>query len=190
MTQILGLLANVGVIAYLAAAFLCARAFREARSGPAASRPPAFHGRIWLVAALVFVAAAISRRFGIEEDVRIWLRGGLRAEHLYRERRDFQSVIASVVIVIAALACISGFALMLRSGVLQRKGPSRIAATAGLACAGMVLLILLRLVSLHSIDVLLFRGPRLNWLIDIGNTALAAWMAVAYVPAVRQRPKR
>lgn len=190
MTQISGLLANVAVIVYLAAAFLCARAFREARNVPTGSRPPAFHGRIWLVAALVFFAAAISRCFGIEEDVRIWLRGGLQAEHLYRERRDFQSVIASVVIVIAALAGMGGFALMLRSGVLKRKGPSRIAATAGLACAGMVLLILLRLVSLHLIDVLLFRGPRLNWFIDIGTTAVAAWMAVAYVPALRHRLKR
>lgn len=190
MTQISGLLANVAVMLYLAVAILCARAFREGHIGPAGSRPPAFHGRVWLIAALVFFAAAISRRFGIEDDLRVWLRGGLRAEHLYQERRDFQSVIASLVIVVAALAGMGGFAVMLRSGVLQRKGPSRIAAVAGLACAGMVLLIMLRLVSLHLIDVLLFSGPRLNWFIDIGTTAVAGWMAVAYVPALQRRIRR
>ena len=190
MTQISGLIANVAVLGYLATALLCARALRAARNGPDSIRAPAFHGRVWLIAALVFFAAAISRRFGIEDDLRVWLRGGLRAEHLYQERRDFQSVIASLVIVVAALAGMGGFAVMLRSGVLQRKGPSRIAAVAGLACASMVLLIMLRLVSLHLIDVLLFRGPRLNWFIDIGTTAVAAWMATAYVPALQRRIRR
>lgn len=154
MSQISGLLANFAVMVYIAVAILCARAFRTARAGLGTDRPPAFHARVWFVASLVFFAAAVSRYFGIEDDLRIWLRGGLRAEHLYQERRDFQSVIASVVIVLATLAGMGGFALMLRSGILQRKGPSRIAAIAGLACAGMVLLVLLRLVSLHLIDVL------------------------------------
>lgn len=190
MTQISGLLANVAVLGYLATALLCARALRAGRGGAAAIRPPAFHGRVWLIAAIVFFAAAISRRFGIEDDLRVWLRGGLRAEHLYQERRDFQSVIASVVIVVAALVGMGGFALMLRSGVLQRKGPSRIAAIAGLASASMVLLIMLRLVSLHLTDVLLFRGPRLNWFIDIGTTGITGWMAFTYVPALRRRVKR
>lgn len=190
MTQISGLLALIAVIFYFAVAVLCCRAWLAARSGRDSIRPPAFHNRVWLVAGVVFFAAAISRYFGIEDDLRIWLRGGLQAEHLYKERRDFQSVIASLVIVAAALAGVGGFALMLRSGVLQRKGPSRITAIAGLACAGMVLLILLRLVSLHMMDLLLFRGPRLNWFIDIGATLITGWMAIAYVPALRRRMKR
>lgn len=190
MMQISGLLANIAVMLYLAVGIVSARAFLAARSGVGGTRPPAFHGRVWLIAGLVFFAAAALRRFGFEEDLRIWLRGGLRAEHLYQERRDFQSIIASVVIVLATLAGMAGFALMLRSGVLQRKGSSRIVAIAGLACAGMVLLVMLRLVSLHLIDVLLFRGPRLNWFIDIGTTLVTGWMAIAYVPALRLRMRR
>lgn len=190
MMQISGLLANIAAMLYLAVGIVCARAFLAARSGVGGTRPPAFHGRVWLIAGLVFFAAAALRRFGFEEDLRIWLRAGLRAEHLYQERRDFQSIIASVVIVLATLAGMAGFALMLRSRVLQRKGPSRIAAIAGLACAGMVLLVMLRLVSLHLIDVLLFRGPRLNWFIDIGTTLVTGWMALAYVRALRLRMKR
>lgn len=190
MMQISGLLANIAAMLYLAVGIVCARAFLAARSGVGGTRPPAFHGRVWLIAGLVFFAAAALRRFGFEEDLRIWLRGGLRAERLYQERRDFQSIIASVAIVLATLAGMGGFALMLRSGVLQRKGPSRIAAIAGLACAGMVLLVLLRLVSLHMIDMLLYRGPRLNWFIDIGTTVITGWMAVTYVPALRERMKR
>lgn len=190
MMQISGLLALTAVIFYFVVAVLCVRALLAARRGHGGIRPPAFHARVWLIASLVFIAAAISRYFGIEEDLRIWLRGGLRAEDLYQERRDFQSIIASVVIVVAALAGMAGFALMLRSGVLQRTGPSRIVAIAGLACAGMVLLALLRLVSLHMIDALLYRGPRLNWFIDIGTTVITGWMAVTYVPALRERMKR
>lgn len=175
------MITTIAVAVYLAAAALAARACIAARNGRHRRRVPGWHSGVWLAVAVVFVLVAISRQFGIEESLRIWLRSGLRAEGVYESRQGFQSVLASVVIVAAALAATGGFALMLRSRVLQHAGLSRIVAVAGLAVAAMIVLIVLRLVSLHMLDVLLFRGPRLNWMIDIGSTVVAGAAALRYV---------
>jgi fumarate reductase subunit D len=137
---------------------------------------------------MLFLLLAASRWFGLEEDLRVFLRGGLRADGLYQERREFQAVIASAALVISTLLGMTGMGMMLRSGVLQKPGPSRIVALAGSICGGLVLLVALRLVSFHAIDVLLFRGPRLNWFLDIGGTLAVAGAAAWYVAMSGKAP--
>lgn len=183
-TELLGLVA-AGF--YIVTAVLALRAARSAQSAQAV---PGWHRMVWLIGCVLFVACAVSRLFGIEEALRQLLRGELRDEHLYAERREYQAAIASGIIIAAGIASVVGAAKLFRSGVLRSSGLSRIALMAGLACAGMALLIVVRVVSLHMLDVLLYRGPRLNWIIDIGATVMTgalAWLYAAQAGRQRRR---
>lgn len=171
-TELLGL---VAAALYAATAMLTLRAAMKARPAPV------WHRTVWLVAVGLFTACALSRLFGLEEGLRLLLRGELREEHIYSARREYQSVIASVIIVVATLAAFVGAVTVFRSGVLKSGGRSRIVLAAGLACAGMALLIVVRVVSLHALDVLIYRGPRLNWIVDIGTTGAVGVLAWLYV---------
>ena len=75
------------------------------------------------------------------------------------------------------------------TGLTVTLGPV-LAVLAGLACAAMILLILLRLVSLHMLDALLYRGPRLNWFADIGATLAVAGLARHYHVSLRALSRR
>ncbi|WP_298282183.1 hypothetical protein [Novosphingobium sp.] len=192
------MLTTIAVILYLVAAtlaFWAALAAIEKAGGKAdrktgCVRAPAWHGRMWLIIAALFVALAISRQFGIEEALRIWLRGGLQADGVYQQRREYQAILASLIIVITSLGAMGGFALMVKGGMLRRSGPSRIVVFAILAACTMVMLVILRLVSLHMLDVLLFRGPRLNWLLDIGSTFVVGGASVRYVQVLARKIRR
>lgn len=174
------MLTTIAVILYLAAAGLAGKAGMAANQRAKGARVPGWHTGVWLAVSVLFLALAVSRYFGLEESLRIWLRSGLQAEGVYDTRRDMQSVLASLAIVAGTIGVTAGFALMLRSRVLQRAGLSRIVAVAGLAGAAMVMLVVVRIVSLHMLDMLLYRGPRMNWIVDIGSTATVAVAAVRY----------
>ncbi|WP_421883296.1 hypothetical protein [Novosphingobium sp.] len=181
-TELLGL---VAAAFYIVTAILALRAAGAAQAGRGA---PRWHRTVWIVAIALFVGCAASRLLGIEEGARQLLRGELRDEHIYAERREYQAAIASGIIIAAGIASVVGAAKLIRSGVLRSSGLSRIALMAGLACAGMALLIVVRVVSLHMLDVLLYRGPRLNWIIDIGATVMTGALAWLYTArAGRQR---
>ncbi|HQS96773.1 MAG: hypothetical protein B7X90_07030 [Novosphingobium sp. 17-62-19] len=181
-TELLGLAAAA---LYAITAIMAARAAKAAQPGP---RVPPWHRTVWLAAILLFTACAFSRIFGLEEGLRLLLRGELRDENIYSTRREYQSVIASAIIIAAALAAFFGAAKVVSSGVLKSGGRSRVALAAGMACAVMALLIVVRVVSLHALDVLIYRGPRLNWIVDIGATAAVG--ALAWTYASRQRHSR
>lgn len=178
-TELLGL---VAAAFYMVTAILALRAARAAHSAPN------WHRTVWIVAIALFAGCVASRLFGIEESLRQLLRGELRDEHVYAERREYQALIASGIIVAAGIASVIGAAKVISSGVLRSSGLSRIALTAGMACAAMGLLIVVRVVSLHMLDVLLYRGPRLNWIVDIGATVMTGALAWLYTArAGRQR---
>lgn len=184
------MLTTIAVILYLAAAALAFRAALAVSGKTGGVRAPYWHGPIWLIIAASFVALAISRQFGIEEALRIWLRSGLQADGVYQQRREYQSILASIIIVITSLGAMGGFALLVKGGMLRRSGPSRIVVIAILAACTMVMLVILRLVSLHMLDVLLFRGPRLNWLLDIGSTFVVGGASVRYVQVLARKARR
>ena len=140
---------------------------------------------MWLgLAALVLVLIAM-RGVAVEELWRTSMRQYFRAEGGYADRRSMQSLlIVAIVLAGCALtgAIIYRWARLLRG---RRNYARMIAVLAGLA---MVLLVSLRLASLHSIDALLYGAPKLNWIIDIGASFAAMAAAVGYVRLVRARP--
>ena len=180
------LLGLVAALFYAVTAILAARAAMIARSSADAAQ---WHQRVWLVAVVLFVVCALSRLFGLEEGLRLMLRGELREERIYDVRREYQAAIASAIIIVAGLATFAGAARVIASGVLRAGGRTRIALAAGCACAAMALLIVIRIVSLHMLDVLIYRGPRLNWIVDIGSTVIVGTLAWLYVSRARH-PKR
>ncbi|NLR69404.1 hypothetical protein HGI47_00760 [Novosphingobium sp. ERN07] len=181
------LLSLVAAAFYIVTAILAVPA---ARSVQAARGTPHWHRTVWIVAVVLFVCCAASRLFGVEEGLRQLLRGELRDERLYAERREYQAMVASGIIIAGSIASMIGAAKVISSGVLRSSGLSRIALMAGLACAAMVILIVVRVVSLHALDVLLYRGPRLNWIVDIGATAMTGALAWLYAARTGHQRRR
>jgi hypothetical protein len=143
------------------------------------------HWRVWAMIALVFVVLAAFRLFGIEEILREALRDLLRADASYAGRRALQRPLA------AAALCGIGLvaAFMLWRDYRRVKGRRNTALKVAKVCAmAMVLLMMLRVISLHQIDSLLYGPLKLNWVIDIGASALVLGSAALYVRLVRQRP--
>lgn len=132
----------------------------------------------WLVLAILLLALFISRLLGTEEKLRNAARIALKTQHQYAERWDLQAPIAAAVVVL--LGCLS--LVFYLTHALERKigrlGQAMIVAdAAGFALCGLVLL---RMTSLHAVDAILFRGPHLNWVIDLGGTIAIAWAAIRY----------
>lgn len=169
-------------VLYLVAVWCAARAARAAvRVAHHEER------RWWTVIASLFGVLALSRGLGIEEAFRQALRSRIMAAGLYQHRWEYQSVLASAVIL-----CITGAAAVFYVRWTQRQSAwrgrrtvraQRLAQVTGLAQAAsgaMVTLVLLRLVSIHAVDSLLYRGPHLNWLVDIGATLAVIGLGLTY----------
>jgi hypothetical protein len=148
-------------------------------------RQPSRHWRVWVSIALVFAALAAFRLTGIEDVLREALRDWLRADAAYAGRRAFQRPLAA-----AALGGISLLAaFMLWRDYRTVKGRRTTALLVAKGCAlVMALLIVLRIVSLHQVDSLLYGPLKLNWVIDIGVSGLVLVSAALYIRLARQRP--
>jgi hypothetical protein len=145
-----------------------------------------WHRSIWLMVAALFLALALMRVFAFEE----WLRGALRSmfysEEAY-ENRGFVQKPLVMVLLLSALGLATGLLYALSRRV---SGQRDVAAVMALGCTGaMLLLAALRLVSLHSVDALLYGPLKLNWFLDLGLTAVVFASALAYCLADRQRQR-
>ena len=116
----------------------------------------------WFAASAVFIGLAAARLVGAEDRIRVALRSAITEAGEYGERAIWQAPLA-----IAAL--IAGFVAF----ILLARGWSRIIPGSRMryvmiARAGLLVLAgltVLRLVSFHQTDQLLYSGPiRLNWL--------------------------
>lgn len=147
------------------------------------SGQPARHWRTWAAIALVFAALAASRILAIEEHLRELLRAALRADAIYAERRAIQRPLAAVALV--AVALVAGYMFWRESR--RAKGRRNLAMLLAVG-SGMVmaLLIMLRIISLHQVDGLLYGPLKLNWVIDLGASLLVLSSAGLYVRLVRQ----
>jgi hypothetical protein len=131
----------------------------------------------WRVVAAVFLALAIWRiglfESRLQDDVREWA----RQRGLYEQRRSYQEAATLLMLAGSALAVVQ---VAVRGGF--RRSTYALGAAGALAIYSLV-----RLVSLHELDSLLFRtGPiHLNYLIDMGLTAAAAGMAWLEIRAAR-----
>lgn len=160
--------------ACLAAAFAAAR-FRQA---------PA-HWRTWAFIALGFSLLAFLRVIGAEEIIRDSFRQLLAVEGVYENRRSFQRPLAAGILGTMSAAVALG---LLRQWYLAR-GRRNVAVVVGLAgLATMVMLLGLRIVSLHQLDMLLYGPLKLNWIMDLGASLAVLGAALLYIRFVTQRP--
>lgn len=171
----------------MAAACLGFAALSAARKGQ-----PNRHKLAWAVLALVFVALIVLRLWEVEDTVRDSLREAAREAASYEGRRDYQRPIAAAILMGLG---ISGSAFLYKASKGLR-GRRQVALAFGIA-SGILMLVLicLRIISLHSVDLLLYGAMKLNWVGDIGLTLLASASALYYVRAlysprkVRVRPQ-
>lgn len=143
-----------------------------------------WHGVSWLLLALLFTGLALMRVFAIEDLLREELRLLLRIEGTYDDRRALQGpVFAGLFITAAAIA---GFwAYRITRAMNGRRNFAAAFANAGGCC--LVFLLLLRIVSLHSVDQLLYGPLKLNWVIDLGTSTVVLVCAVQYWRVVSGR---
>lgn len=158
---------------YVVVVLCCALAARAA----SAHRQLPTHGRTWVLAALLFAVLALLRVFALEELWRNSLRAALYLEGAYDERRSFQKPIVAAIVAIAsglAFWWVYRFARIV-------KGRRNMAVTVAQSFAfAMVVLLVLRLISLHAIDALLYGALKINWLVDIGSSLIVGASAVYY----------
>ncbi len=147
-------------------------------------RQAKWHVLGWSAIALLFFALGAARVFAVEELLREELRFLLRGQGAYDHRREFQGPIFAALFVSAAF--FGGFWAYRTSQTIT--GRRNIAATIGIACAySLIFLNLLRIVSLHSVDQLLYGPLKLNWLIDLGASAVVLVCGVYYWRVVTGR---
>ncbi|QDH33879.1 hypothetical protein [Porphyrobacter sp. YT40] len=151
----------------------------------ARSRQPAGHLRMWSFIALVFAFLIVMRFTGIEEVVRDTFRDMLRVEGAYAARRSFQRPLA-----VAVIFGVSGlFAWGLWRQWRAARGRRNLALLAAQASTvAMVMLVGLRIVSLHQLDSVLYGPLKLNWIADLGASLMTLAASMIYVRLVRRQP--
>lgn len=155
----------LGVLAYLAVVLACLAAALHARSAP--SRRARRHlVRHWLGLAALFAILAAWRGLGGEIAVQEWGRSLLHAEGVYAMRRSWQGPLGASAL-LGAGGWVGWLAIRDRRRIDPLVGWSRLA---GLGLLGYTLL---RLLSWHPVDAIIYTGlgPLLvNHLIDMGLT--------------------
>ena len=142
-----------------------------------ARRQIRWHVAAWTALALLFAVLAVMRIFAIEEWLREELRLLLRFEGAYDERRAVQGPVFAILFVSAA--AIGGYWTYHVSRSIR--GRRNIAAMIAIASGcTLVFLMMLRIVSLHSVDALLYGPLKLNWIIDLGTSAAVLTSSVLY----------
>jgi hypothetical protein len=138
----------------------------------ATRRPHRAAIRDWIAVALVFLALAGWRIANGEAQVQTFARNWAQMHGTYDDRHEWQAPITiGVMLVVAVL----GIAAVRWAG-------SRASGRALCLAGAMVLLAVLRVVSLHAVDEILYRalGPfHLNYVLDLGLTGLVAALALA-----------
>ncbi len=168
-------LAASAIYAVVAVVCLVAAAAAQRR------RQQRWHLRAWVLLCLFFFALAALRWFGIEDVLRDDLRLLMRADGAYSERRSFQRPVAAAVVGLAGIGVLVWFYRGFRTVRGRRNVAVMVAAAGAFAMLGLVVL---RLVSLSPVDALLYGPIKLNWLVDLGSSALVAACAAAYARLV------
>jgi hypothetical protein len=144
-----------------------------------------WHKFAWGAIAALFLGLVLMRIFSVEELVRSELRGKLYTEGVYENRRSLQAPLFVFVFAMATVIAGGLFNFVAR-GV---RGRRNIAAIIAIGCTGgMLFLLALRLVSLHSVDELLYGTFKLNWVADLGLSLIVLGCAVRYVRVVGGGP--
>ncbi len=121
--------------------------------------------RGWLALGVFFLLLAGLRLFGLEDLIRDVGRDLLRVQGAYGTRRMIQTffVVGGMTVAMA------GVAWAYRSHFFQAASRLQLLLKiAQMASLVMLTLVAVRLVSLHSIDTLLYGPLKLNWFVDLG----------------------
>ncbi len=148
-------------------------------------RQQVWHKNTWIALAMLFIALLFLRGMGIEDWLRSSARDMLRSDGAYGGRRTFQSVtVAAILLTVGA----AGFWWFYRvsKGLTGRRNIVTMAALA--AGATMMSLVVLRMISLHAIDRILYGPLKLNWVGDLGSSLMVLLAGLYYVKIVRERP--
>lgn len=181
MDEGISVLSLVASLYYLLVVIACAMA-----ASTAVTRgQPTWHKSGWLGLAVLFALLMAMRGLGLEEWLRDTVRGTMRSDGSYEGRREFQSILVAIVLVVTSVV---GFWWLYRvtRGI---RGRRNVALVVALASGGaMAFLVLLRLVSLHAIDRVLYGPFKLNWFGDLGTSSVVVLAALFYAQLVRARP--
>lgn len=144
---------------------------------------PSPHSRgdtaIWALVALVFVLFALARYFAVEDAIRADMRAYLIKEGEYGGRRHVQGWMVGILMVLASLVCAWLWRYRTAGVRLTLRRLSVIAAI--VATLAFIVLFVLRIISLHAVDRLLYGGPiHMNWLFEAGLCAIVALAAVVH----------
>lgn len=129
----------------------------------------------WISGTFLFAFLAATRLFGLHEAWRKSLKGWGKASGLYASRRFLQVELLTV-----GVAC----AFFLIAGLIWRNWPllrgkrgARVVAIGAVGMFGHIGLLILRIVSLHSIDVLLYGPFKAGWVLSVGCSILVVYAA-------------
>jgi len=165
---------------YAGVVIVCLLAMAAARPGAA----PRWNRFAWAALAFLFAVLVLLRVFGIEEGARDVLREAMRAGGRYEDRREIQNIAAAIAFGGVAIA-VTALAYRHRRAMWLRGRRNRAVSIALLASAALLFLMVLRLISFHAIDALLYGPIKLNWFVDIGASLTVAAAAVYYVHRMR-----
>jgi hypothetical protein len=170
---------GVSALSFIAAVLYVGVAAAAVMAGTRAPlrRQFGWHRWAWLAIAFLFLTFAVLRITGFEDWVRGDLRLALFDENTYEQRRSLQKPLFAVVFMLAAGGA-AGLFYFVANGVQGRRSFAVILA---MGCTGgMLFLLLLRLLSLHSVDQLLYGSFKINWLVDVGMSVAVLGLAVRY----------
>jgi cell division protein FtsW (lipid II flippase) len=157
-------------------------------AAPVAARQPNRRGDAihWLAAAAVFAGLIALRVSQAEERARGAAREWLRQTGSYAQRAEWQAPLALLI----ALAAVGGAVWFARAWRRERPfSRARLVLASRFALLCLVPLFGLRLVSLHAVDQVLYRGPlRANWLAEGAICAVVGGCAAFF--ALRKRSRR
>lgn len=139
-------------------------------------------GRFWCFVAAFFLGIMALRMIGAEQIAHDTLRSWSVSEGAYTDRRAWQGPLA----VLAILMLAAVLAVFVRLATSRRADAATWTFRMGLGgVLVMTGLIAIRLISFHGTDQLLYKGPHLNWVVDIGATLTSLAGATRFIRAFR-----
>jgi len=131
----------------------------------------------WLVGALFFVALAGLELFDFPQHLRMFLKLMAKASGHYDERRPLQvDLLLALALVSVCLALLGVYAAM---RVRRRHSASGLVAIAVAGALGHLVLLAVRIVSLHAVDQI-FAVTRANWILFAGMSTMVTYAAVRF----------
>lgn len=165
------------VAAYLAAAWLCARA-SLAGEPPGAREARAVWA--WRALACMLVVLGINKQLDLQSLLTVTARDLALRDGWYERRRPIQVWFIRAVVV-ASLVVVGTVGVWLRRHLREF-------ALAGTGAAFIATFVLVRASSFHKVDAFLHgaaAGFRMNWILELGGIACIAWGAGVYLRGLR-----